>query len=417
MNEELKQEQNLSKNNSSKTEQNNSNDKYKAAEYILAGLAIGFILAITGLFLWNNFQKNGSFIRSERSDEQNIVSEENILAGKQEEASNNSELNEAEKKDESSCGEWQKYVHPKADYSICIPQGWTVKEADYMSQVVKKNVKYIEIFSSDKQFKLYLGFRKNTDDFEVGDRTGIGAGEDKKIDEITVLGKKMSVDGHYFMDEIREVFFGVSEPKWKGDLYEIYAYFDKTSDTYDPGKGIKIDEPALEDAKKILESIGIVKKSGGDLSECPSNLTSSEKDVMENWKTYTDEKNKFSFMYPKDQTISKIDEDVVNVNNKDGSTSFSVRSNVMAAADFYGYDIINESPVQVDCLKATRLVLATDIKQFPKAEKRKIISTQIDREKTRQRLEMNYPNLNSASLESDYFETYDMVMKSIKFIK
>lgn len=387
-------------------------EKIIDAEIIIFGLALGLILVFTGTYFWSQYSK----IQNPQSAKSYSKENSDLEGSGAENGSDIKHASDAEAEVSGEISSWKTYNNSEIGYSVKYPPDWTVREYNRYSEVTKSQVRYINIIAPNKKYTFYLGFKKTHDNFAIVDLTGIGAGDPKKIGDITILGQKMSVDGLYYNGEIREVFFNWSEPKWTSDSYQIYAFLDKDGDTYKSGNGIKEDDLALSYAKKILASLAVT-SGKEDTASCPSTLDNSEKNIMSDWVTYTDEKNKFSFQHDKYLTVEKLTDDVLNINNKDGSTAYSIRSNVAAAADFYGYKITSQILVKVNCIDATQIVLATDEEQFPNSEKRKMISTQIDRENTRQRLEMNFPNMMSASLESDYFEEYNMVLKSIKFIK
>ncbi|HLN18609.1 MAG TPA: hypothetical protein VK255_00380, partial [Patescibacteria group bacterium] len=291
---------------------------------------------------------------------------------------------------------------------LCLPQSWAYKITDEMSEVTQAKVKYVNITSPDKKYKLHFGLKKKTDNFYTSDRTGVGAGDVKKIGKITVLGEEIDVLALSFENKVHEVFFGnIGSDSIGDDKYEMGAWFDASWDTYS-GAGIDVNIPEVAAAKKIISSLSILEP---DMAICHP-LTNEDLLTMKGWKNITNNKYKYTFSYPDDWKVVSNEDDMISMEDKDKMLSFQFRSGTATEIGFAGNQKLSEVNVKIDCLDAhiVYFKLPNEGDQF---DHYMTVAT-FKRGDTPHVILFSHKSLG-ASLDSDFGEQFNILLKTVNF--
>ena len=99
----------------------------------------------------------------------------------------------------------------ESGYSVTLPPGWTAAaaEIDPEDPVCGDDATNIIAFTDpDEEFSLVLGFRLKGDKARISCRTGVGAGDFKPGQSITVAGKKMQTTNLVYQGDVTEIFLG-----------------------------------------------------------------------------------------------------------------------------------------------------------------------------------------------------------------
>lgn len=104
---------------------------------------------------------------------------------------------------------WKIYINQEIGYSLKYPTDWTIKEISTHSEVIDKDVKYLQIFNPGEKYFLHFGLKKTSHTFAVTDRTGVGAGEmtQKPADSFKVLEITVIPEAHTWNSKIVEYFY------------------------------------------------------------------------------------------------------------------------------------------------------------------------------------------------------------------
>jgi len=105
---------------------------------------------------------------------------------------------------------WKTYTNTNIGYSLKYPSDWKINEIDQYSDLVGKNVKYITISTPDGKHFLHFGLKKSgTGDFSLSDRTGIGAGEMKEMNNMNanMLGATITPKALEWQNKAKEYFY------------------------------------------------------------------------------------------------------------------------------------------------------------------------------------------------------------------
>lgn len=159
---------------------------------------------------------------------------------------------------------------------------------------------------------------------------------------------------------------------------------------------------------------------------CVSDLSQSDKDMIAGWKTFTNSKYNYSFQYPADWGEADTGEnanEIISIVGMEGADDPENAIDLLfvspdKASDFSG-DLgtkASSKTATVDCVSADYSSYNTHQGEEGTPQ-RDSVTIQATFSKNNQQwlVRMIFPDLNSASLNSDYFETFDLVLKTIKF--
>jgi len=152
---------------------------------------------------------------------------------------------------------WKTYTNKTIGYSLKYPSDWTAKEVETYSETIDKNVKYITITTPNGKYFLYFGLKKPTNDFEISDRTGIGAGDMKQKTEWTIKILNVSVTPEVLVlqNKVKEIFYNQpsgTTPTCNCQFTATFSYTEKADyNTYDMAS--LTDERSK--VEKILKSV------------------------------------------------------------------------------------------------------------------------------------------------------------------
>jgi hypothetical protein len=301
---------------------------------------------------------------------------------------------------------WQTYTNFEAGYKLRHPATWKVREVIGTSQMFNDPVNYIIIDSPKQKYSLYWAMKNAGDIFRVSERTGIGVGENVSDGKITILGNEISINPYVNegkADEILYPSFGTI--KIDGGKREITADFSSG-----PGNDVdirKVPERAI--AEKILRSVRLVAQKK---AECPSELTAADLESMDGWGTYSNQKYGFSFRYP--GTWDKIVSDDADYVMFDDN-AFQFRSGPMTATDFMGYEEQGKISEKVACMNASRRYFCGDPTADPPIpENHCMFMAEFQKNGVPHLITYSYASLG-ASLSGVYSDTFDLILKSLKF--
>lgn len=384
----------------------------KITEWVMAGLAMGFILAVAGFFVWNKYiqkQKEISDLKFQVENLQNKdnLSEENASGG------NSSPGNSVNPASDEYPG-WETYTNLEVGYTLRYPSGWTIKETSGKSEITGADVKYVTLDTPDKKYFLYFGLKGKNDSFYISDRTGVGAGDVEEKGAITVLNTNTSVKQLIYKGKIQEIFFGAVGSSTTADGKYIFgASFGSRGNT-DGGSGINPDLEYIETAKKILESAALLDKTSASGSSCLPSFTAEEKLDMTNWKTFTNNKYSFNFMYPNDWKIKNSSSDNLILGDEDDAMTFQIKSN-MAAFGLENYKLGPEKNVKIACksTKITTYIADSDADPSFSGNER-LVLTSFEKNGTAHTIFFSYKDIG-ASISSDIWEQFDLILESIKY--
>jgi len=307
---------------------------------------------------------------------------------------------------------WNTYTNAEIGYTLRYPVDWSVKEVDLYSETIGNDVKYIVINSPGKKYFLHWGLKAKEDSFAITDRTGMGAGNISKDGTVKILGKIYDINRFVYKGKTKEVFYpgaGVSETADR--KYDFIATLGADNSTnYDSVDIDNVAEKRL--AEKILRSVKIIPKSSAS-SGCVPTLSNSDKQVISDWKTYSNSKYDFSFKYPKEWSVTDKENKRVVIADATNHEYFSWNSEEMTAFDYMGYSKTGSRNVKVACQNAEETFLSGDPSDPDLKDSRMII---VDFKKSGKRhlLTYNYQYIG-ASLSSDLVERFEILLKTVKF--
>ncbi len=214
------------------------------------------LLILLALFILGGGVIAGSWWYSEKNlsnqeEKEDVSSEQDHSNNEQAEEESRTDTNKVDK-----YSNWKTYTNSKIGYTLKYPTGWVLKEFDHVSEITGMNVKYITITTPDGKYFLYFGLKKESDTFGVTDRTGIGAGEIKRMDSITVLGESIIPEALIYQGKTKEMLYYQDSGKGPSCGCQFVGYF---SPDY-PAKiqYESVDMTSLEyvkTAEDILESV------------------------------------------------------------------------------------------------------------------------------------------------------------------
>ncbi|NIM46864.1 MAG: hypothetical protein GTN40_01760 [Candidatus Aenigmarchaeota archaeon] len=151
---------------------------------------------------------------------------------------------------------WLTYTNTEVGYTLKYPSGWTIKETSTYSELIGKNVKYITITTPDGKYFLYLGIKGLSGDYEISDRTGIGAGDWVADGSITILETSITKTNLVYGGKVKEIFYPQSIQETSDGNYEFWATFSyKDIPDYDSLDMTTV--TFVSDVEKILKTISL----------------------------------------------------------------------------------------------------------------------------------------------------------------
>jgi cytoskeletal protein RodZ len=145
-------------------------------------------------------------------------------------------------------------------------------------------------------------------------------------------------------------------------------------------------------------------------SSCASTLTSSDKDSIGLWKTYTNSKYNYSFQYPETWVSGSgtSDDDVILKDNEIIAT-FEFKAATLSIAE--SYTLTQENSVKVACIDASRKNYSGN---GPGGEDARIISTIFTKNGQEFNIKLGYTD-RGASITGDLIDAYDLILKTVEF--
>ncbi|HRZ95124.1 MAG TPA: hypothetical protein P5262_01005 [Candidatus Moranbacteria bacterium] len=385
----------------------------KIAEWLVAGLALGFVIVVSGFFIWNKYYQKDKEVSSLRSQIENLQKTDEKTGEKQ--ISNENTAVPEEAAADAYPG-WKTYANSEIGYALRYPADWNLKETDGISEVTEANVKNITIDTPDKKYFLHFGLKGKNDSFYISDRTGVGAGEIKKIGTLTVLDTDVKVEQLLYEGKIHEIFFGaVNSSKTADGEYIFGANFGSREDTYG-GPGIDPNLSYIKTTEKILESVTLINKTSAGLDDCPLALTDEDKLNMKGWETFTNNKYGFSLMYPNDWKIKNSNSNNLVMGDKGEAMTFQIKSD-MAAFGLENYKLGPKKTVKIACKNTTVTTYIANPEIDPSfSGNERLVLTSFEKNGTAHTIFFSYKDIG-ASLSSDIVEQFDLILKSIKYVQ
>ncbi len=161
---------------------------------------------------------------------------------------------------------WHTYTNAEYGYTVQYPCDWTeeYEEVTTDETFTEFPIRYLKFYSPDNQYRLMVGLMLPGDDGGILGRTGIGAGEVKSGETITIEGESVQLANLVYEGQVNEVFgddptvAGTTEIK--GFVFQ--SYFSCSTDlefadyTACEANNL-VDQPEYETAKEILETIDL----------------------------------------------------------------------------------------------------------------------------------------------------------------
>jgi hypothetical protein len=391
-------------------------EKIKTVEMIIIGLALGFVLTVSGFFVWNRNLEN-------KKEIENLKNQVNALAnqnGTKDLSNSNIENSDLASKTSSEYDSWKTYTNTDVGYSLQYPPDWILSETNGKSEVTNMMTKYITIDTPDKKYFLYFGLKRKADTFSISNRTGVGAGDEKNLGNIMVLNTSTDIKGLYYNEKLQEIFFGsIGQKNTADDKYIFGATFSSRGDTYS-GDGIDPNLAYVETAKKILGTVKIIEKTlptadNTFKTDCPSVLSDNDKATIEGWKTYNNKKYGYRFQYPDDWEIKTQQDDFVSISDRQ-DVAFQFRSDIMASIEYMGFKIDSKKTKKIACINAEETYLSGDTSENLDMKDEQMIFAQFEKKKVPHLVMFSYKNIG-ASLSSDLVEAFEIMLKTIEFSK
>jgi hypothetical protein len=369
---------------------------------IISAVLVGILaLGALGYFGWKKYSGRQKQLDDLKTQIESLKEEAEKLNIKEDQfstesvAQNNIEESNNEQEIDEYIG-WKTYTNYDVGYVLRYPTDWTVKETDTVSELTDEYVKYITIYDKGKKYFVFWGLKRKDDDFQISDRTGVGAGDFIKEGEITILDTKVAANKLVYQGKIKEYFFPSPGLESTSDgIYQFSAALSGNSSSADLSAAEQVDI-----ARRILQSVKIIARK----TECESTLSSADKLAIKTWKTYKSDKYDYSFKHPADWTLEEDEDNIITFSSSDGS--FQWRSEEMANLGFEGWDIDTTKNLKVACQSAK----STYLKQGDG----RMIFTRFKKGGKEHMTSFSYKYLG-ASLSSDMVEMYGLILKSAEF--
>lgn len=155
---------------------------------------------------------------------------------------------------------WKSWTHPVYGYKLRYPQAWTVAYDKGTDQNLGGEYDCLDLKSPDGHYVLHVGLRQKGDDKNIFCRTGVGEGETRPGETITINDQSIQIYELVSDNKIKEFFLtslkeGSAYQEISGQ-YEITGYISDIIDSRDyEDFEFKKTVPEYQSAKKILESL------------------------------------------------------------------------------------------------------------------------------------------------------------------
>lgn len=311
---------------------------------------------------------------------------------------------------------WKTYTSSEIGYALKYPADWEITEISEHSPVLEATVKYITIYTPGNKYFLHWGLKEKGAGFFLNDRTGMGAGEEKKSGKITILGTEVDVTNFVFRGKAKEIFYPTagSFPTSDGKHEFIATLGYGSGSDWDAADLSTAPEKAL--AEKILKSVSLTGKTTSS-ADCPKKFTNEENLNKTGWKTVSNAKNGYSLKYPKDWTLAEKQDDYLQMVNDANGEYFEWRSGPMTGTDFYGYEETSRKNISVGCQNAKIAYFSGDPTADPPHDaKDRFILVQFEKDGVPHVIIFTYKSYG-ASISSDIAEMFELILKTVEFSK
>ncbi len=190
--------------------------------------------------------------------------------------------------------------------------------------------------------------------------------------------------------------------------YLTYKYYNDWKNEKDAKVAIEKELATCKSSLSASQKASSSTETATTESTCTSTLSTADKTGISDWKTYTNEPQKYSFKYPKTFTVSSEEADLVTLkDNTDGADiNFSFRSDKMAATDIdTSYTKGETKTLKVACATATEVFFSNDTQ--------KLISVTFEKN-TPQLIIFTYKDVG-ASISGDILDAFALMLKTIEF--
>ncbi len=174
---------------------------------------------------------------------------------------------------------------------------------------------------------------------------------------------------------------------------------------------IQAQKNLLEDKKGLLENQlqdleeGI--KPGTKAVNCEIELTSADKDMIEDWKEIFNSKHNFSFKYPKTWTIVTNKDDFIEIRGNEAEISLKVVAGSSRIEIEDNYQKKDESKIKVFCQDAQKIIYSGD-------DNFNLITVLFKKDEVSYTVVLKYKDIG-ASISGDILEAFDLILKTINF--
>ena len=180
--------------------------------------------------------------------------------------------------------------------------------------------------------------------------------------------------------------------------------------------------PSVNDTAKVSNNIENKNKTesvadvSNTKSSCDGTFSSSEKEFMKNWKTFSSGKYKYSFQYPNTWEPQGTDEDNVTFVDNSDKLTFYLKAAEMTALGLEGYKVESEKSIKIDCADSNQINMSGDpaAMEGGAPESSRIIFAKFTKNGT-DFLPMMFYEYIGASVSGDIVEAWDLILKSVKF--
>jgi len=381
------------------------------------------ILSVIGVLVFLSFiagtvygwKKYSQKKKEMQSLERQIKTLKQGLSQKETGASGASTISESPVSTDDYAG-WKTYTNSEIGYTLKYPADWTIKETSEFSPVRDATVKYITVNTPGKKYFLHWGLKEKGDSFYISDRTGMGAGEEKKTGKITILGTEVDINNFVFKGKAKEIFYPTagSFPTSNGK-YEFTATLSYGSGSnWDTVDLSSVPEKAL--AEKILKSVTLSARSAS-AEGCSQSFTNEENLNKADWKTVSNSKNGYSLKYPKSWSINEKKDDYLQMGNDENAEYFEWRSGPMTGTDYMGYKEDSHKNISVGCQSAKITYFSGDPTADPPGDaKDRLILVQFEKSRIPHVIIFTYKYFG-ASISSDIVEMFNLTLKTAEFNK
>ncbi len=309
---------------------------------------------------------------------------------------------------------WKTYTNGEIGYTLKYPVDWAVQETDEFSPLYGETVKYIAIYAPENKYFLHWGLKEKGAGYYISDRTGMGAGEERKSGKIKILGTEFDITNYIFQGKAKEIFYPTAGRSLTGDgKYEFTAALSGGSGSnWDNIDLSSAPEKAL--AEKILKSVALAGKTTSP-ADCEQNFTNEENLNKTGWKTFSNEKYGYYFEHPKSLTVGEKQDDYTGLGSGADQQSFEWRSGSMTGTDYYGYKEDRQINRKVGCANAKITYLSGDPTADPPGDVQdRLILVQFEKSGIPHVILFSYQYVG-ASISGDVAEMFELMLKTVAF--